>query len=212
MYTWSVMAQTAPPPRARNAAATRQAILVSARRAFAQSGYEGAGVREIAHGAGVTAMLVNRYFGSKERLFAEVVADTMTTPGILSEENLSAARPAEQLAATLVAVTAPDASPLDGFQIMLKSASSQRAAEIGREQLEQHYHQLLTAALRGEHAPQRAAVLLALVAGVQIMRQTIALSALADADNADLAAILTPLFTQLITGAQLPPPQAPERP
>ena len=63
-----------PPARRRNAAATREAILASARRAFARAGYDGAGVREIAAGAGVTAMLVNRYFGSKEQLFAEAIA------------------------------------------------------------------------------------------------------------------------------------------
>ena len=37
-------------------------------------------VREIAEGAGVTAMLVNRYFGSKEGLFAEALAATMASP------------------------------------------------------------------------------------------------------------------------------------
>ena len=66
---------TAEPRRRRNAAATREAILQSARVAFARSGYDGAGVREIAESAGVTAMMVNRYFGSKEKLFAEVVAE-----------------------------------------------------------------------------------------------------------------------------------------
>src|SRR5712672_567507 len=60
------------PVRRRDAGATREAILASARLAFIRSGYDGAGVREIAEGAGVTAMLVNRYFGSKERLFADV--------------------------------------------------------------------------------------------------------------------------------------------
>ena len=70
---------TPPAPRRRNAAATREAILASARLAFAQSGYDGAGVREIAAGAGVTAILVNRYFGSKENLFAEVIACLLYT-------------------------------------------------------------------------------------------------------------------------------------
>ena len=69
--------QNKTPARRRNAAATREAILASAREAFARVGYDGAGVREIAAGAGVTAMLVNRYFGSKEQLFAEVIAATI---------------------------------------------------------------------------------------------------------------------------------------
>src|SRR5215510_9092517 len=116
-------------PRRRNAAATRAAILASARRAFARAGYDGVGVREIAAGAGVTAMLVNRYFGSKAQLFAEVAADTMRDPVILSPENLAAPNFAGALARALVEVTTPGAAPLDGFLILLHSASSPQAAE-----------------------------------------------------------------------------------
>src|SRR5208282_4679028 len=64
---------SASPRRRRDAAATRQAILEASTRRFATHGYEHAGVREIAADAGVTAALVNRYFGSKEGLFAEVI-------------------------------------------------------------------------------------------------------------------------------------------
>src|ERR1700747_3125821 len=87
--------------RRRDATATRKAILASARQAFARAGYDGVGVREIAQGAGVTAMLINRYFGSKERLFAEVVAQTMETPSILTREILNSPNPGIQIAAAL---------------------------------------------------------------------------------------------------------------
>src|SRR6201989_1182842 len=110
--------------RPRNAAATRAAILASARKAFAMAGYDGVGLREIAAGAGVTAMLVNRYFRSKQELFAEVSADTMRRPVILTPENLSVPDFAAALAKALVQVTAPGADPLDGFLILLHSASS----------------------------------------------------------------------------------------
>jgi hypothetical protein len=83
---------------------------------------------------------------------------------------------------------------------MLYSASSPRAAEIGRRQIENHYHKMLTGALRGDHAPQRAALLLAFVAGVQVMRQMVGLSALADCPPKVLVKILAPLFRQLWTG------------
>src|ERR1700742_4117196 len=92
-------------PRRRNAANTREAILISARRAFSEHGYDGAGVREIAAGAGVTAMLVNRYFGSKENLYAEAVAATMENPIILSDTNLRAPDRAQAMARALVAIT-----------------------------------------------------------------------------------------------------------
>ena len=185
--------------RRRDAAATRAAILASARQAFVRFGYEGAGVREIARGAGVTAMLVNRYFGSKEGLFAEVVAAIMATPIILSSKNLESKNPGETFAAALVTITKTQALPLEGFQIMLRSASSERAAQIGREQIEKHYQKTLAAALTGKLAAQRAAVLLSLVAGFQVMRQMIALPALANASPAALVKVLGPLFQQLMT-------------
>ena len=188
------------PKRTRNAAATRAAILASARQAFARSGYDGAGVREIAAGAGVTAMLVNRYFGSKEQLFAEVLASSMASPTILTAQNLVSADLGRVIAETLVGITDAGAAPLEGFRIMLHSASSRRAAEIGRTQIELAHQKTLSDALGGLLAPQRAAVILAMVAGIQVMRQMIGLKALADAEPADLAAILTPLFQQLIDG------------
>src|SRR6188474_2761126 len=151
------------PKRQRNAAATRQAIMQSARRAFAKAGYAGAGVREIAHGAGVTAMLVNRYFGSKERLFAEAVAESMATTSVLAPQIASAAR-------------------------------------IGREQIDRHHQKRIAAALQGALAPQRAAVMLSLIAGFQLMRQMLELPALAKADAKTLVKVLAPLFDQLLVG------------
>jgi AcrR family transcriptional regulator len=194
--------KTKPPARRRNATATREAILTSARLAFARAGYDGAGVREIASGAGVTAMLVNRYFGSKEQLFAEAVAETMATPTVLTQRILQSPTPGADIAAALVNVTKTGATPLAGFLIMLHSASSQRAAEISREQIEAHHQKVVTAALEGDLAPQRAALVLSLIAGFQVMRQMIGLRALAKVEPEALVKILGPLFQQLIDGGQ----------
>jgi AcrR family transcriptional regulator len=186
------------PPRPRNADATRAAILSSARRAFARAGYDGVGVREIAAGAGISAMMVNRYFGSKEQLFAEVVAGIMATPIILTPENLASRSLGAALAEGVVAQTAPGATPLDGFSIMMHSASSERAATIARDEIERHYHEQLSRALGGGFAPERAAIILAIVTGVQAMRQVMRLSALSQANPASLIALLTPVFDQLV--------------
>src|SRR5271166_4490786 len=160
-------------PHRRNADATRKGILASARRAFARAGYDGVGVREIAQGAGVTAMLVNRYFGSKERLFAEVVAEAIATPSILTRENIASPTLGRDIAAALVERTGNGAIPLDGFLIMLNSLSNQRAALV-----------------------------LSLIAGFQVMRQMIGVSALAEADPRTLLRILRPVFQQLVEGEQ----------
>jgi len=186
-----------PEPRRRNAAATRAAILASARRAFARAGYDGAGVREIAAGAGVTAMLVNRYFGSKEKLFGEVCAETMRDPVILTAENLASEDFPTAFARALVKVTTPGETPLDGFLILLNSASSPRAAEIGREWLRRGHQSALEHAIAGPLAKERAAVALALVAGLQVMRQMMEAEGLADATTTDLEAILVPVARAL---------------
>lgn len=186
------------PKRSRNAVATRAAILQSARRAFARAGYDGAGVREIAKDAGVTAMLINRYFGSKEQLFGEVLVEVMKSPTILAADNLRSSDLAETFASTLVEITKAGATPLEGFLIMMYSAASRSAAEIGREQIQQHYQKVLASVLRGDQREERAALVFALVAGVQVMRQIIGLSALADADPRKLTKLLAPLFEQLI--------------
>jgi len=189
-----------PIPRRRDAAVTREAILLSARKAFAQSGYDGAGVLEIAAGAGVTAMLVNRYFGSKEALFAEVIADTMASPIILTPDNLSAQNLGRTIATALVSITEAGNKPLEGFLIMLHSATSKRAAIIGREQVEKGHQATMAAALKGAHHEERAALVIALVSGFQVMRQILELSALAKADPQVLIDLLTPLFQQLVDG------------
>src|SRR5258708_2607990 len=92
------------------------------------------------------------------------------------------------------------ASPRDGFLIMLRSASSASAAEIGRAQIEKHYQKVLSNALHGELAAQRAAIVLSLVAGFQVMRQMVGLSALSKTKPEALVKILAPLFEQLIRG------------
>jgi len=167
--------------------------------AFAKSGYDGAGVREIAAGAGVTAMLVNRYFGSKEQLFAEAIAESMATTSVLAPEIVKSKPSAEAIAAALVGITKHGDVPLEGFQIMMRSASNERAAEIAREQIERHHQKNIAASLSGALAPQRTGMLLALIAGFQMMRQVVGLPALAKAEPKTLVKVLAPLIRQLLT-------------
>jgi Tetracyclin repressor-like, C-terminal domain len=94
------------------------------------------------------------------------------------------------------------AIPLDGFLIMLNSFSNKRAAKIERALIEAHQKKAIAAALSGELAPQRAALVLSLIAGFQVMRQMIGLSALAEADLKTPVRILQPVLQQLVEGNQ----------
>lgn len=194
--------KTAARPRKRDAAATRTAILKAAREAFAAHGYDGAGLREIAAKAGVTAMLVNRYFGSKEGLFEAAIDDAMSDASVIRKGMPDLDALGAYLAVGVLETTRPDATPLDGSLMMVRSGSTtnQRVIEIGRKQIEKMHLKTLAAVLKGDNAAERAALILALIAGVQVMRQMIGLTPLAKTSPATLQKLLAPLIQQLADG------------
>ncbi|GAA3417903.1 TetR/AcrR family transcriptional regulator [Streptosporangium vulgare] len=181
--------------RRRDAAATREAILRAGVEGFTRHGYDGVGVREIAQSAGVTAMLVNRYFGSKEGLFAEVVEASMADRTVLTDDPATLAR---DVAAALVRRTAPHADGLDPFLLMLRSAPNPRAAEILRAGIEKHVEAHLLDIAPELRGTDRAAMVLSLVAGFWLMRKMIGSTALNGADERTLARTLEQLFTLLM--------------
>ncbi|MGC5311850.1 TetR/AcrR family transcriptional regulator [Micromonospora zamorensis] len=182
-------------PRRRDASATREAILKSAIEAFTRQGYDGAGVREVAGGAGVTAMLVNRYFGSKEQLFAEAVDRSFAPRTVVSDDPSVLS---ERTAARLAAQTSPEADDLDPFVLMLRSVANPRAAEIIRAGIEKHVGRHLTDILPGPDAAPRAELLLSLIAGVWLMRKIIATPALTGMDQGALVQQLHDLVQVLV--------------
>jgi AcrR family transcriptional regulator len=70
-------------PTIKDSQRTRLSLLRAAQTAFCTRGYGDVGVREITSGAGVSVALVNRYFGGKEQLFREALADLLDTGRIM---------------------------------------------------------------------------------------------------------------------------------
>lgn len=54
---------------------TKQSIIKAASRLFAEKGYEGTSIRELAETSDVNVASINYYFGSKQGLFEEMVKD-----------------------------------------------------------------------------------------------------------------------------------------
>lgn len=57
---------------------TREKILSTAHRLFAEKGINGVGVREIAKEADVNVAAINYHFGNKDTLYAETIKESMT--------------------------------------------------------------------------------------------------------------------------------------
>ncbi|CAN7644062.1 TetR family transcriptional regulator [Phenylobacterium sp. LjRoot225] len=65
------------PAKQRDAPRTKARILAAAQQAFAELGYSQAGIRDIAAIAGVDSALLQRYFGSKAKLFEAALIDAI---------------------------------------------------------------------------------------------------------------------------------------
>lgn len=66
---------TRPKPTQARAHETRARILEQARLAFAENGFDGANVRDIARDAGTTHSMIRYHFGTKDQLWRETVRD-----------------------------------------------------------------------------------------------------------------------------------------
>lgn len=158
----------------RNAGETRERILAAARRWFSRDNYQNVGIRDIAGDAGVDAALVNRYFGSKEKLFAEVLEG-----GFLVEQHLTA--DLADFGAHIVARIMADAEPqqseqkqeFDALRVLLRAAGGQLTAAIVAERFHAEFVQPLAARLRGHDAELRAALVASYIIGLATMRHAL---------------------------------------
>ncbi|WP_405063509.1 TetR family transcriptional regulator [Kribbella sp. NBC_01505] len=165
------------PARRRDATATRATILRAAQAAFTERGYDGAGVREIARAAEVDPRLIGKYFGSKEGLFTEVV-ETAFEKSIMMTSDLNG-----EAARALLSGDDPHAT--DGLLLTLRSVANPRAAEIMRTSVERNYQARLAAGLPGPHRTGRAALLIAICAGMLLNRTVLGTAALNDPDDVE---------------------------
>lgn len=176
--------------RRRDAAATRSAILTAATRRFACQGYEHVGVREIAADAGVTAALVNRYFGSKEGLFVRVVEDAFDLSFLIAGDRGTLA---ERLARVMVygREDTPPNCPRIPLLLLMRSATEPCTASVIRSSLDRNNLRLLADVIGGPDAALRAAMVIAQLTGFAVMDQVLKPVTLATAPREQLVALLS---------------------
>jgi AcrR family transcriptional regulator len=180
--------------RGRNAAATRQAILSAARTCFMKHGYEQVGVREIAALADADPALVNRYFGSKEGLFAEAVSTKFDLGPLFAGERATLG---ERLARYVLEKKSADAD-YDPLVALLRSTGSESPARMLREALVEGFARPLAARLEGPDALTRAELVGSVLLGLLVHRTVIGGGT--TRDQATLLAWVSPMLQALIDG------------
>ncbi|MFG1942984.1 TetR family transcriptional regulator [Nonomuraea sp. NPDC048826] len=173
-------------PRSREG--TRRRILDAAVDLFARHGYDQVTMRMLAAEAQANVALINRYFGSKRELFAEVLAQQGRFPGVLDDGGGDlAARLAEYVADRLGSDVA---SPV--LATLTRSASSAEIGAIAADRIRIAILEPLTARLDGEQAELRASIATALIMGIGQFRQL--MGPVTPVRRAELVTRLTAVF------------------
>ncbi|MBP2330553.1 AcrR family transcriptional regulator [Kibdelosporangium banguiense] len=184
-----------PRPRRRDAAATREALLTAARTLMAQHGVEGTSTRDVATAAGVNQALVYRYFGSKEKLFAEAASDATTTPDTLMTETPLADLPAI-LVARVLDMTGSDNTSIS---TLVAAANDDTIRDIIRDRIISGFDDELAPRLDGPDAALRAELFAALITGIGFLHRKIGTPAILAADRETLIAHVDNMVKLLLT-------------
>lgn len=173
---------------------TRRRILETARRVFADVGYERATIRSIAAAAGVDKSSVTQYFGTKQNLFREAVHWDIRIAEVTTEDP---GQSAENYARGMLAAWASD--PNSPMAVLLRtSLTSEDAAEILRTHITSQAVNALAATIDSPEARLRAALVGAVLMGIASQRYLLRIPDLADADIEDILRLVTPLLRTLI--------------
>ncbi|MBE1533539.1 TetR/AcrR family transcriptional regulator [Actinomadura algeriensis] len=184
------------PSRRRDRDATRAALLDAARLRFSRHGFDGTGVREIAADVGVDPALISRYFGSKEKLYAEAVRVDVL-PGLAANPNRPLVHIADQL---LREVVFGEWKEFDGehpLLVMLRSSGRPAVREQLREQVCDDYLEDFAERLEGDDAALRAELIGALLLGMGVMRSVVESPALGNASYEETRALVAGLVHTL---------------
>lgn len=165
-------------PRGRNAATTRQAILNAARQCFGHEGYDQVGVREIAALAGIDPALVNRYFGSKEGLFAEAVSSKLDLSMLFGGDRATLG---ERLARYVLQKKSEDNH--DPLVALLRSSSSEVAGRMLRDAMTEGFISPLAARLDGPDTRERAELIGSTLLGLLVYRTIVGPGGLQDVER-----------------------------
>jgi AcrR family transcriptional regulator len=169
---------------------TRQRILVAARESFGERGFERTTIRRIAARAGVDPALVIQHFGSKRSLFSEA-ASAAPDEALRGESG--------QLTEFLLLTIGMKIDDLSETSLttMRSMLTDPEAAERARAVLDRQVQQI-AAAITGDEAQLRAALIVATMLGMRIARQLLAVTALRTPSPQHIANVLRPALEAMI--------------
>ncbi|OBF02139.1 TetR family transcriptional regulator [Mycobacterium sp. 852002-10029_SCH5224772] len=179
---------------------TRNDIVATARRLFANSGYDKTSVRDIAAGAGVDPALIRHYFGSKAELFRSTMGWPFD-PAEISARIAGGDR--EELGARLTRVffeawEQPD-SRASLLAILRGAATHDESAALVRQFIAGQLYPELAKLLTGADTELRVDLAMGQLLGIAYLRHVLQVEPIASASVAELIARVTPIVAAHLT-------------
>lgn len=184
---------------------TRGGIVAAAREVFAERGYDGASIRQIAASAGVDPALVHHYFGTKEQLFLAVVQPPVNPADLVPR--IVAGDPAklgERLVTTFISMfESPVTAP--AFEALLRGAFANRlSGKLIREffavQIIRRVVRELDAVIDAAELPLRANLAASQLLGLAATRYILKFEPIATVPRETVIAAVAPTLQRYLTG------------
>lgn len=183
----------------------KEEILATARTAFAEGGYDGTSVRQIASGAGVDPALVHHYFGTKDKLFLAVVQPPFDPARLMAQIHADGADGLpERLVRTFLGVwEGPVSGP--AMQSLIRGGVAHRATgrllrEFFARQIVRHLGGVVGDRVAADELPLRASLVASQLFGLAVTRYVLEFEPLAGTPLDDVAAAVAPTVERYLFG------------
>jgi len=181
---------------------SREAILAAARQLFAERGFEGTSLRQVARNAGVDPAMVHHFFRGKDQLFAASVELPADPAEVLAGvEVLDPAARAEAIVRAVLRLwEGPAQHGLVAF--VRGTIGSTAKTALMREMVKRTILSRIMADVPGtaEEVRMRGNLVATQVVGLMLVRYVIRLEPLASASREDVVRMVSPNIQRYLTG------------
>jgi AcrR family transcriptional regulator len=181
--------------------ATRQVVLDTARRLFADAGYDKTSLRDIAAGAGVDPALIRHYFGSKVELFRATMGWPFAPAQVAAQ---IAGGDRGEMGARLAQVffeawEQPETrAPL--LAILRGAATHEESATLVRQFIQGQVYRQMADELAGPDAELRIDLAMSQLLGIAYLRHILRVEPIASTPVEELIARVAPAVTAHLVG------------
>lgn len=178
---------------------TRASILAAARGQFGTRGYDRATIRSIAGEAGVDPALITHFFGTKQRLFGEVVELPFDPEALIASIVEGPVAERGRNLAWFVVNLLKDPQYGVGFTALMRAATSEPVAvDLVRERLTVGVFGPLARRLGMDRAEVRAAIAATQTIGLVMGRHIIKIDALVELSDDDVVDLIGPTLQRYL--------------